>query len=103
MKKVILKKDGLEIGFAIVEDDKAMEMADIYHNDNKGEEYSVEVLDLTQDYDYLLAECIKNRIAEYPKPEEFMNQFFDNNEIGLQELQAKRLQVKSKYPKPVKE
>ena len=103
MKKVILKHNGVEVGSAIVEDEKSQEMADIYADNYKGEEYSIEVIDLSQDYDFLLAECIKNRMSEYPSPEDFMNAFFDGGDLAVQELQSKRLLIKSKYPKPVKE
>ena len=50
MKKVILKKEGLELGFAIVEDDKAQEMVDIYLDNYKGDEYTTEIVDITQEY-----------------------------------------------------
>jgi hypothetical protein len=47
MKKVILKQSGSELGHAIVEDDKASEMEAIYLDNYKGEEYSVEIVDVT--------------------------------------------------------
>lgn len=61
-------------------------------------EYTVEITDITQEY--ALQECIKNRKSEYPTPEEFMNAFFDGGEAAIQALQAKRIQIKQKYPKP---
>ena len=64
-------------------------------------EYTIEITDITYDHD--LAECIKNRIAEYPRPEDFMNAFFDGGQEALDELHALRLTIKGKYPKPVKE
>ena len=64
-------------------------------------EYSIEIEDIT--YDYSLAECIRKRIAEYPKPEDFMNAYFDGGEDALTELHDLRLAIKQKYPKPVKE
>lgn len=103
MKKVILKHNGVEVGSAIVEDEKSQEMADIYADNYKGEEFTVEIVDISQDYDYLLSECFKNRLAEYPSPQDFMNAFFDGGDVAIQELQANRLLIKSKYPKPVKE
>ena len=121
MKKVIVKHNGIEIGNAIIEDDKAQEMADIYKDnykifepyevidENKNPtgvfvypEHSVEVVDLSQDYDFLFAECIKNRIQEYPSPAEFMNVYFDGGSQAIEQLQQKRLEIKAKYPKPVK-
>lgn len=44
--------------------------------------------------------AIINRRREYPTPEEFMNAFFDGGQTALDALQAKRLEVKQKYPKP---
>jgi len=88
------------MGHAIVEDDKAQEMMDIYLDNYKGEEFTVEVIDISQDHDFLLSECIKNRKAEYPTMEDFMNAYFDGGEIAVQELQNKRLAIKAKYPKP---
>lgn len=45
MKKVILKQFGFELGHAIVEDDKAQEMIDIYLSNYKGMPERWEVLD----------------------------------------------------------
>lgn len=45
MKKVILKQFGTELGHAIVEDDKAQEMIDIYLSNYKGLPERWEVLD----------------------------------------------------------
>jgi len=60
-------------------------------------EYTIEIVDITAEH--ALAQCIASRKAEYPSPEEFMNAFFDGGEEALAALQAKRLQVKAKYPK----
>lgn len=64
-------------------------------------DYEIEIIDITYEHD--LDECIKNRIAEYPRPEDFMNAFFDGGQEALDELHALRLTIKAKYPKPVKE
>jgi len=61
-------------------------------------EYTVEITDISAEY--ALEECISKRKSEYPSAEEFLNAFFDGGEQALAELQAKRLAVKSKYPKP---
>jgi hypothetical protein len=61
-------------------------------------EYTVEIIDISAEY--ALAECISKRKAEYPSAEEFLNAFFDGGEQALAELQAKRLVIKAKYPKP---
>jgi len=61
-------------------------------------EYTIEIIDMTQEY--ALEQCIANRKAEYPTMEEFLNAYFDGGEVAVQILQAQRLAVKSKYPKP---
>lgn len=63
------------------------------------EGYTAEWIDMAQNYDYQLQECLKSRISEYPSVGEFLNAYFDG---GLEELKAKRLEVKAKYPKPEK-
>ena len=64
-------------------------------------EYTIEVTDIS--YEHELQKCIQNRVAEYPDVGQFLNAFFDLGEAGLQELRNKRLEVKAKYPKPIKE
>jgi hypothetical protein len=61
-------------------------------------EYTVEITDISAEH--ALADCLSKRKAEYPSAEEFLNAFFDGGEQALAELQAKRLAVKAKYPKP---
>jgi len=61
-------------------------------------EYTIEIIDITAEH--ALEECIKNRKSEYPTMEEFLNAYFDGGEIAVQALQAVRLAVKAKYPKP---
>jgi hypothetical protein len=61
-------------------------------------EYAIEIIDITAEHD--LQECISKRKAEYPTMEEFLNAYFDGGEVAVQALQAKRLAVKQKYPKP---
>ncbi|NDD53344.1 hypothetical protein EBZ39_05640 [bacterium] len=63
-------------------------------------EYSIEIEDIS--YEYNLSECLKNRRAEYPSPEDFMNAFFDGGSDDLEKLQALRLEIKQRYPKPSK-
>jgi hypothetical protein len=61
-------------------------------------EYTVEVQDITAEHE--LAQVIASRKAEYPSAEEFLNAFFDGGQAALDALQAQRLAVKAKYPKP---
>ena len=125
MKKIILKKNGLEIGHAIVADDKAQEMVDIYKDnynifpeyeekDKDGNltgkiikpDHSVDVVDLSQDYDTLLAECYAKRIEEYPTLGAQMDAMFHARQGDLSQLDLIDDQIKAvkiKYPKPVKE
>lgn len=63
-------------------------------------EYTVEIVDLDQDPAWLLEQCIAKRKAEYPSPEEYMDAFFDGGQAALDALQAQRLAIKAKYPKP---
>jgi hypothetical protein len=60
-------------------------------------EYTVEIEDITSEYN--LQQVIAARKAEYPSAEEFMNAFFDGGEEAIAALQAKRLEIKAKYPK----
>lgn len=61
-------------------------------------EYEVYVEDITAQH--ALAEVIAKRVAEYPSAEEFLNAYFDGGQAALDALQAARLAVKAKYPKP---
>jgi hypothetical protein len=61
-------------------------------------EYTVEIEDITAQH--ALAEVIAKRVAEYPSAEEFLNAYFDGGQAALDALQAARLAVKAKYPKP---
>jgi hypothetical protein len=61
-------------------------------------EYSIEIEDITSEYN--LQQVIAARKAEYPSPEEFMNAFFDGGEEAIEQLRLKRLEIKSRHPKP---
>lgn len=74
----------------------------IYHKTVKLKaEYTIEIEDIS--YEHELNQCMVKRKSEYPTMEEFLNAYFDGGEVAVQALQAKRLEVKQKYPKPVKE
>ena len=52
-----------------------------------------------------LFDCMIARESDYPTTKEFMHAFFDGSELwkgvpALEEIQAQRLTVKAKYPKP---
>jgi len=61
-------------------------------------EYTVEIEDISAQV--ALENCMAARKAEYPTAEEFLNAFFDGGEAALTALQAKRLLVKQRHPKP---
>ena len=61
-------------------------------------DYTIEIVDISAEA--ALQNCLASRKAEYPSAEQFLNAYFDGGEQALAELQAKRLAVKAKYPKP---
>jgi len=64
-------------------------------------DYTIEITDITYESDLDL--CIKQRLKEYPSPEAFMNAFFDGDQAAnIEAMKQARLEIKSKYPKPVK-
>lgn len=116
MKKIIIKNKVGEIGWgAQMEDPTAWIAECIAANawglserpelDEMGQptgvvlpaEYTIEIEDITEQH--RLQEVIMKRKAEYPTMEEFMNAFFDGGDEAIAALQAKRLQIKAKYPK----
>jgi hypothetical protein len=100
MKKIEIKNlDGVVTNRAIIKDPTSWiaecEASGAFGLSN---EYTVEITDISSEY--ALAEVIKNRVSEYPTPADFMNAFFDGGDAAVADLQAKRLAVKAKYPKP---
>jgi len=61
-------------------------------------EYTIEIEDISSQY--ALEQVIMKRKLEYPSSEEFMNAYFDGGPEALGVLQMKRLEIKTKYPKP---
>lgn len=69
------------------------------------EGYTVEYINLDQDYDYLLAKCHALRIGEYPAIGDQMDAAFKarQGDVSQQEtIDAQIEAVKIKYPKPEK-
>jgi hypothetical protein len=66
-------------------------------------DYTIEIIDLDKDYDYLLSECHKKRKAEYPDSGEFLDSIVKGDEEQKQMYIDKCLEVKRKYPKPIRE
>ena len=65
-------------------------------------DYTIEIIDLDNDYDWLLSECHRKRKAEYPPMENYLDAIVKNDEQQKQDYIDKCLEVKSKYPKPVR-
>jgi len=62
-------------------------------------EYEIEIIDLSQDYDFLLQECYQNRQKEYGSIQDQMDEQFHDFDAWKQRIQS----IKDKYPKPIKE
>lgn len=60
-------------------------------------QYNVLIEDITAEFQ--AQQAIANRLKEYPSAEDFLNAFFDGGQSALDALQAKRLEIKAKYPK----
>jgi hypothetical protein len=66
-------------------------------------DYTIEIIDLDKDYNYLLNECHTKRKKEYPAIEDYSDGIVKNDEIQKQKYIDKCLQVKLKYPLPIRE
>jgi len=66
-------------------------------------DYTIEIIDLDSDYDWLLSECHRKRRAEYPDSGEFLDSIVKGDEEQKQMYIDKCLEVKLKYPKPIRE
>ena len=69
-------------------------------------DYTIEIIDLEKDYDYLLQQCYENRKKEYPPIEDLAGSLFwkeQGDSSKYDEYIKKCEEVKSKYPKPIKE
>ena len=65
-------------------------------------DYTIEVIDLDTDYDWLLSECHRKRKAEYPPYENYLDAIVKNDEEQKQDYINKCLEVKRKYPLPIR-
>jgi hypothetical protein len=66
-------------------------------------EYTIEIIDLDQDLEYLLQQCHAKRKAEYPSLGEFADAFVkmqNGDSSQMEAYVASCLAVKAKYPKP---
>jgi hypothetical protein len=101
MKKVVIKNLAGDQTHGAEMEDPTQWIADCEASGVWGDpaDYTIEIHDVT--FDHELDLCVKSRVAEYPDLGDFLNAFFDGGEPALAELQAKRLAVKAKYPKPI--
>ena len=74
----------------------------IYETIEVPAEYEVEIIDLSQDYEYQLAQVHANRKAEYPPMGDYLDAIVKGDQEQINEYIAKCLAVKVKYPLPVK-
>lgn len=65
-------------------------------------DYIIEIIDLENDYDWLLNECHRKRKEEYPKIEEYLDAIVKNDKKQKQNYIDKCLEVKNKYPLPIR-
>lgn len=68
-------------------------------------EYTIEIIDLNEDYDWLLSECHKKRQSEYPPISELGDALYwkeQGNDSKYIEYINKCDIVKKKYPLPIK-
>ena len=83
-------------------------------SDNTGEstswvllkaDYTIEIIDLDQDYEWLLSECHRKRKEEYPPLSELGDALYwkENGDPSKYDLYIKKCdEVKKKYPLPLK-
>jgi hypothetical protein len=66
-------------------------------------QYSIEIIDLDQDPEYLLQQCHAKRQAEYPSLGEFADAFVkmqNGDSLQMEAYVTACMAVKAKYPKP---
>jgi hypothetical protein len=69
-------------------------------------EYTIEIINLDNDYEWLLSECHRKRKAEYPPITELGDSLYwkENGDPSKYDLYIKKCdEVKKKYPLPIKE
>jgi hypothetical protein len=59
-------------------------------------DYTIEIIDLDTDYDWLLSECHRKRKAEYGEWTTQLEEIYDN----IDEWKKRIIEIKRKYPKP---
>lgn len=90
------------LSLIIEEEERVNELDEVEIWAHLDKEYTIEIVDLSQDYDYLLEECYKNRKSEYPSVEDLWEAFCDHgvNSQKWLDLMTLRQQIKNRYLKP---
>jgi hypothetical protein len=65
-------------------------------------DYTIEIIDLDKDYDWLLSECHRKRKADYPDSSDYLDAIVKGDEEQKKVYIDKCLEVKLKYPKPIR-
>ena len=68
-------------------------------------DYTIEIIDLESDYDWLLSECHRKRVAEYPPITELGDALYwkeQGNDSKYISYMNKCDEVKKKYPLPIR-
>ena len=66
-------------------------------------EYTISIIDLSQDPEWLLQECHRKRLQEYPSLGEFADAYVKLHQGDSSQMDAyvlKCIEVKNKHPKP---
>lgn len=85
-----------ELGNITKEAEPAVTHIEYLHPDS----YSVEIIDLESNYEWLLSECHRKRKAEYPQVQDYLDGVVKNDQVQIDSYIAACLAVKAKYPKP---
>jgi len=101
----ITEKTGELKKYGPIEDEKTSELINrlplMGHTDLE----RIDVIDLNSDYDWMLSECYKKRVSEYPPVGDQLDalmKFALGDSSELTAIAKKCDGVKKKYPKPVK-
>lgn len=65
-------------------------------------DYTIEIKDLTLDYDWQLQECYRKRLDEYPSIQVMVEALYEEDNARISELKTQRAAVKTKHKKPVR-
>ena len=107
MKKLIVKRNGELFEEVIVENDKVEETTAMFNESlisGDPDTYTLEVIDLDENYDFLLEQCYKKRLAAYPSIGDQLDAGYkarNGDASQLTAIDASIASVKSTFPKPI--